>query len=297
MQVAELIKKINANEVTIEQLLAPPGSYLKDIPLDSLRIDVLPSGFPSLDDYMLLKSTQPELIVVGGRPSMGKSAFMFQLALEVSSRATVYVASLEMSKEQVLTRLISGLIDVPISMIQRGLCKPKDLERAKAELAKYDFIIDDRAGLNIGQLCQAIKERHAKEKLGLVIIDYLQLLRVEKGHSKDDEVGSITRSLKELAKDLRVPVVVGSQLNRQNESRGASSGNYRPLLSDLRESGNIEQDADLVLFVHRESRYTGQRPEEADIIVAKNRNGAVGDVVMSYVPTQTKFIDRGASGI
>lgn len=279
----------------LDELLRPAGKYLSEIDLSRLRIDTIPCGFGSLDDYLFLKKDRSELIIIGGRPSMGKSAFMFQIAKQVSKTVPVHVFSLEMDEEQIVTRLVSGMINRPVTAIQRGLISDKELIPAKEELNKLQYIVDDRAGINVHQLCDAAKEWHAQVKTGLIVIDYLQLLRTEKGHSKDDEIGNITKSLKALAKELKVPVIVGSQLNRDCERRGTQTGNYKPMLSDLRESGNIEQDADIVLAVHRESRYTNERPGEADILILKNRNGPVGDILMTYIDNQTLFIDNKGS--
>lgn len=284
------IDLIKQGLVNFDQILYP-GKYLHDIDVKNLKIEVLPSGFRSLDEYMFLKKGRSELVVIGGRPSHGKSALMFQIAYQVSAHTPVHVFSLEMDQEQILTRLISGMINVPISAIQRGHHVEK-VTAARDEIKKTrKYIVDDRAGINIHELADAARQRAKKDGTGLIVIDYLQLLRVEKGHSKDDEIGAITRELKALAKELHVPIVVGSQLNRNNESRGGSGGKYRPQLSDLRESGNIEQDSDLVAFVHRESRYTGLRVDEADIIISKNRNGPSGDIIMKWAPAQTRFED------
>lgn len=289
--VADTMNKIKSGEITLDELLYP-GRMLHDVDVNKLAIKVVPSGFPSLDaEYMLLKENEGELIIVGGRPSMGKSAFMFQIALQVSKTLPVHVFSLEMSQESILRRLLAAKLNRPIAAIQRGLVNEKELTEAKAALAEYKYFIDDRAGLSVELLCDAARSRAKREKTALVVVDYLQLLRTEKGHSRDAEIGSITKELKGLAKDLRCPVVVGSQLNRGCETRGGESGNYRPILSDLRESGNIEQDSDIILAVHREYRYTKQRADEADILLLKNRNGPVGDVVMKFFAAQTMFQD------
>jgi replicative DNA helicase len=284
------INLIKQGLVSFDDILYP-GKYLEDVNTSDLKIDVLPSGFSSLDEYSLLKKGRSELIIIGGRPSHGKSALMFQLAFQVATHTPVHVFSLEMDHQQILTRIVSSMINIPITAIQRGHHVEK-VEAAKREIKlTRKYIVDDRAGINVHELADAARQRHKKDGTGLIVIDYLQLLRTEKGHSKDDEIGRITRELKALAKDLRVPVVVGSQLNRNNELRGGSGGNYRPQLSDLRESGNIEQDADIVALVHRESRYTGLRQEEADVFIVKNRQGTTGEVVMKWIPTQTKFED------
>lgn len=284
-------------EVTIEQVLNP-GKHLADVDIERLAIQTMPSGFPSLDNnYMLLKEGEGELIIVGGRPSMGKSAFMFQLALSVSQWAPVHVFSLEMSQESIVRRLISNLIGRPISAIQMGLVDRKVLHEAKEALKKFNYTIDDTSGLSAGEVADRARSVARSKGTKLVIVDYLQLLKTEKGHSKDAEIGEITKTLKGLAKDLKCPVAVGSQLNRQCEIRGASSGDYRPILSDLRESGNIEQDADIILAVHREYRYTKLNPTKAEILVLKNRNGAVGEVSMEFLAAQTRFEDNGQQEI
>lgn len=270
-----------------------PECHISDINLESLKIDTIPSGWKSLDDYMFLKDKRSELIIVGGRPSMGKSAFMFQLAYNVAQHIPVHVFSLEMDKEQILTRLLAATLNTSITAIQRGLVPPEALAMARQKIVHSKYFIDDRAGLDVHDLCIAAKQAFHRNDTKLIVVDYLQLMRTQKSHTKDDEIGIITKELKALAKDLKVPIIVGSQLNRANEIRGVQSGDYRPMLSDLRESGNIEQDADIVAFVHRESRYTGERRGEADIIIAKNRNGSVGTVNMGFVESQCNFIDRG----
>lgn len=290
----QLFKELSEDPDKIEQILNP-GRQLSDVDLDKLSITVMPSGFDSLDaNYMLLKADEGELIVVGGRPSQGKSALMFQLALHVSQEYPVHVFSLEMSQESIVRRLISQMIRMPVSHIQMGWIDRKVLEDAKEKLKEYKYFIDDSSGISASELADRCRARAKKFKTRLVVIDYLQLLRTEKGHSKDAEIGEITKELKSLARDLQCPVVVGSQLNRQCETRGASTGDYRPILSDLRESGNIEQDSDIILAVHRESRYTKLRQGEADILVLKNRNGNIGETVMKFHPDQTRFEDISA---
>lgn len=287
----DLFDKLSKNPDLIEQVLNP-GKQLSDVSLDKLSITTMPSGFDSLDSgYMLLKESEGELIIVGGRPSSGKSAFMFQLALSVSEKLPVHVFSLEMSQESIVRRLMSQIIHQPISSIQMGWVDRSLLEEARRKLEGYNYIIDDTSGLSASDVCDRARRRFKKHRTRLIVIDYLQLLRTEKGHSKDAEIGEITKELKALARDVGCPVIVGSQLNRQCEIRGSGSGDYRPILSDLRESGNIEQDADIILAVHRESRYTKLRLGEADILVLKNRNGAIGEVTMKFHPAECRFED------
>ncbi len=286
-----LFARLESGEISIDQALNP-GRELHDVDLNKLAISIMPSGFTSLDrEYMFLKANEGELIIVGGRPSAGKSAFMFQLALNVSSYAGVHVFSLEMSQESIVRRLIAQEIGKPVSAIQMGLVPYPDLKKAKEKLKGYKYIIDDSSGLTVNEIVDRAVTRAKTFDTRLIVIDYLQLLKTEKGHSKDSEIGEITKALKYLAKTVKCPVVVGSQLNRNCEIRGMSSGDFKPILADLRESGNIEQDADIVLAVHREYRYTRMRQTEADIIILKNRNGALGEVVMNFFAAQTKFED------
>lgn len=253
----------------------------------------MPSGFPSLDEYMLLKEGKGELVIIGGRPSMGKSAFMFQMAFHLAETQPVHIFSCEMDADQIRARIISGKINKSLTAIQRGYVDDQALLSASKELTKLQYYIDDRSGLSVYQLCDAARTAHKEIGTKCVVVDYLQLLHAEKSYSKNDEVGKITFALKDLARELKVPVIVGSQLSRNSEWRGKETGDYRPGLSDLRDSGSIEQDSDMVLFVHRQSRYTDERPGEADIIIGKNRNGPVGEVILDFCNAQTRFIDRG----
>lgn len=292
----DVFKKLESGELDIDRVLNP-GRRLHDFDVDKLAITIMPSGFPTLDrEYMLLKESEGELIIVGGRPSHGKSALMFQLALNVSERLPVHVFSLEMSQESIVRRLMSQMLGRSVTAIQRGLVERELLEEAKQKLSQYKYVIDDCSGLSALEIADRARTRAKNFGTRLIIIDYLQLLKTEKGHSKDSEIGDITKTLKALATELKCPIVIGSQLNRQCEIRGSSSGDYRPILADLRESGNIEQDADIVLAVHRESRYTRLRMDEADIIILKNRNGSVGETTMKWYGAQTRFEDFGDTG-
>jgi replicative DNA helicase len=293
MNTGALLKEIKSNPEAMGRLLKPPGVFVSEINVKDLVIEVMPSGFPTLDEYMLLKRGRSELVVVGGRTSHGKSAFMFQLGFNVAHYVPVHIISLEMTKEQIMTRMLSGIVDRPIGAIQKGLVSEKELEKAKEKIKDLKLIIDDESGLNVAQISDRIRGWKKSANIGLVIIDYLQLINSDQTHNRSVAIGNNTKALKTLAKELQIPIIVGSQLNRQNEIRGKSSGDYRPVLSDLAESGSIENDCDVALFVHRESRYTQLRSDEADILIVKNRMGVCGDVVMKYFGAQTRFVDVG----
>ena len=293
-QAKSLYDKLQSGELNIDQLLNGGGKYLHDIDVDTLAISSLPSGFPSLDkDYLLLKENEGELIIVGGRPSVGKSAFMFQVALQVSQAFPVHVFSLEMSQASIVRRLLSTIIQRPISAIQMGLVDRTELLKAKEYLKQFNYIIDDQSGLTADEIIDRVKTKFKTHGTKLVIIDYLQIIKKDRGHSTHAEYGEITAKLKTLASDLRCPVIVGSQLNRQCELRE----NKRPILADLKESGSIEQDADMVIAIYREYLHTKLRADEADILILKNRNGSTGECVFKFFGAQAKFADIGLSDI
>jgi len=291
--IVKTLESIKSGAITSEELLYDiKGRNLHDVDLDNLHINIMDSGFSSLDDYLFLKTNRSELIIVGGRPSHGKSAFMFQVAFNVARKDPVHIFSLEMDHEMIVARILAGLLNRPVDAILRGLVDKRELRQAHDKIKALNCFIDERAGLNVAQIADAAKLRAKKHGTKLIVIDYLQIIASKKGYSRNDEVAEISKALKELAKELKVPVIVGSQLNRQCEARGFATGNYQPLLSDLRESGSIEQDADIVVAVHRESKYTGLRQNEADIIILKNRNGPTGEIAMNFFPAQTLFQDK-----
>lgn len=299
----DLQRAIKTGEVDINSLLVQER-HIADFDVEDLAIDIIPSGFPSLDEFGFIKEGRCELIIVGGRPSSGKSAFMFQTAYNVSHTMTVHVFSLEMDNNQIQSRLMTHEINRSLSQIQKRQVAKGLLEQGKERLQGLKYYVDDTAGLTVQEVCSRAIEAQRRINTGIVIIDYLQLMRVQKSHSKDDEIGIITSHLKSLAKTMKVPVMVGCQLNRACEvrgkeiermSHGKDRSGYKPILSDLRDSGNIEQDADIVVFVHRQSMYSGDCQGRADIIVAKNRNGPVGEVKMDFTAQQCRFIDKGDS--
>ncbi len=262
------------------------------------------TGFVELDK--LTTGFHPsDLVIIAARPSMGKTALCLSIALNAAVRAEkptpTIIFSLEMSKPQLVQRLLCAEAKIDIHRLRSGKLGRKEqnqLAIAAGPLHEALVYIDDTAGINVMDIRAKCRRLKAKSQLGMVIIDYLQLMGgVDKAESRQQEISQISRSLKTIAKELDVPVVALSQLSRAVEQR---PGSHRPQLSDLRESGAIEQDADLVLFIYRESVYIrnkeGVNSEEyknvageAEIIIGKQRNGPVGNVKISFIDQYASF--------
>ena len=304
------VEDILANtETKIFNLVQNRGSSeyvpIKDVAIDALRgisrayqskgnITGVPTGFTDLD--FKLSGLQPsDLILVAARPSMGKTAFVLNIAqhVAVTHHTTTAIFSLEMSKVQLVNRLLSLQSGVEAQNIRTG--EINDTQWAKlvesAELiGRASLIIDDTPGISIGELRSKCRKYKLEHNLGLVIIDYLQLMTGNaKAESNQQMISEISRSLKALARELNVPVIALSQLSRAVEKRD----DKRPIMSDLRDSGAIEQDADVVMFIYREDYYNRDiEPEKRDIseiIIAKQRNGPIGTVRLAWIPKYTKF--------
>ncbi len=282
--------KIQSGELSLNQALNP-GKYLHECDPDSLEIHTMPSGFDSLDNKtMLLKKNEGELIIVCGEASMGKSSLMLKIAFNVSIDRPVHIFSLEDSYESIVRRRLAGDLRLDISDIQRGLNKDR-IVPGLAALEKRSFFIDDTGGLSVDEICDRARNRHKKAGTELIVVDHLQVMGINPSHSRAQEIGNATYKLKALGKELKCPVMLASQLNRQNASRE----NKRPQLSDLKESSSIEQNADIVVSVFREYRYTKLRQFEADVSVLKNRNGPIDDFVFQFKPSLADFEDVGMS--
>jgi replicative DNA helicase len=259
---------------------------------EGLSMTGTPSGFKDLDE--LTGGFQPgNMIVLAARPSMGKSALMINIAENASVKYEKPVAlfSLEMSETELAQRFIASQAKIDGDDLRKGRVRqdrwPKVIA-ATEKLASSPLFVDDSSDLGILELRAKARRLHSRQDLGLVVIDYLQLMRPEdSSNSRVEQIGQISRGLKMLARELSVPVIAVSQLSRAVESRP----DKRPLLSDLRESGNIEQDADLVMFIYRDDYYNkeSERPGEADLIIAKHRNGPIGDVSLTFMPRYPKF--------
>ena len=264
----------------------------------SKRIKGISTGFTKLDE-MTSGMHGGDLFILAGRPSMGKTAFALNIAQHVSLRLkqTAAVFSLEMSKESLLTRMLCAAARVDSQRFRSGYLTQEErrkLNQALSELVESPLYIDDTAGLHLMDMHAKLRRlKSERGKIGLVIVDYLQLMSGRgRYENRNQEVSALSRGLKLLAKELSVPMMVLSQLSRAVETR---QGDHRPQLSDLRESGSIEQDADLVGFVFREEVYNRDREDLkglAELIIAKQRNGPVGTVNLVFLHAQTKFENR-----
>ncbi|WP_371364953.1 Replicative DNA helicase [Sporomusa rhizae] len=257
----------------------------------------LPTGFKDLDK--LTSGLQPsDLILIAARPSMGKTAFVLNIAQNIAIKEKKAVAffSLEMSKEQLVQRMLCAEAPIDAQRLRIGELENSDwdkLVRAADRLAAAPIFIDDTAGITVMEMRSKARRLKIEHDLQLIIIDYLQLMQGSSGSSKNEnrqqEISEISRSLKALARELKVPVIALSQLSRGVESRQVK----KPMLSDLRESGSLEQDADIVAFIYREDYYEPEteRKNITDIIVAKHRNGPVDSVQLFFHKQFTKFSD------
>lgn len=254
----------------------------------------IPTGFNSLD-YKLSGLQPSDMILIAARPSMGKTAFVLNIAQHVTLKENMATAifSLEMSKEQLVNRLFALQAPMDAQLLRSGNLADSDwskLMEAAGQIAASPLIIDDTPGISISELRSKCRKYKLEHDLKLVIIDYLQLMSGSgKGDSRQQEVSDISRSLKQLARELNVPVIALSQLSRQVEQRPE----HRPMLSDLRESGAIEQDADVVMFIYRDDYYNKDTEKKgiAEIIIAKQRNGPIGTVELAWLPEFTRFED------
>ncbi|MDO4343950.1 MAG: replicative DNA helicase [Eubacteriales bacterium] len=252
----------------------------------------IPTGFIDLD-YKTAGFQPSDLILVAARPSMGKTALVLNIAQHMAFRENVTVAifSLEMSKEQLVNRLFSLESRVDSQAIRTGNLSDDDwakLIEGATVIGQSNLIIDDTPGISIMELRSKCRKYKMEHNLGIIIIDYLQLMTgSRRSESRQQEISDISRSLKAIARELNVPVVALSQLSRAVEQRP----DHRPMLSDLRESGAIEQDADVVMFIYRDDYYNKDtaKPNVAEIILAKQRNGAIGTIELAWLPQYTKF--------
>ena len=294
-RVFELVQKRNTGDyVPIKQVVLNALDKIEKSSKTKGTVTGIPTGFIDLD-YKTSGLQPSDLILVAARPSMGKTAFVLNIAQHVAFRSnkTVAIFSLEMSKEQLVNRLFSLESQVDAQLLRTGNLKDSDWEmliEGAGVIGKSKMIIDDTPGISISELRSKCRKFKLEQGLDLIIIDYLQLMTGRVGgraESRQQEISDISRSLKGLARELNVPVIALSQLSRAVEQRP----DHRPMMSDLRESGAIEQDADVVMFIYRDDYYNKDTDMKniAEIIIAKQRNGPIGTVNLAWLPNYTKF--------
>jgi replicative DNA helicase len=282
----------------VKELMWPTMERIEALQRGGKTITGVASGFTDLDE--LTSGFQPaDLVIVAARPSMGKTALVLNIAqyAAIEKNVPVAVFSLEMSKESLVQRMLTAEGRVDAQKMRKGLLRDEDysrLARAAGILSGAPIWIDDSAGITLLEIRSKARRLKADQDIGMVVIDYLQLIQgPASSESRQQEISQISRSLKALAKELAVPVIALSQLSRAPEQR---AGDHRPQLSDLRESGAIEQDADLVMFIYRQEIYDGPTDKDgnslegrAEVIVGKQRNGPIGLVNLFFHKAYTRF--------
>jgi replicative DNA helicase len=300
----EIIEKVETSTNYINQQKLSEKFYSAAEIIDEIFVEMktklekkeserLKSSFRDLDS-ILQGFEKSDLIIIAGRPSMGKTAFSLNLGKNIveNYKIPLVIFTLEMSRQQILYRLISTESKIISSRLKNGKMTMKEwqeLSKTMEKISQWPIFIDDNPNINLLEIRSKLRKIfNGKIKNGIVIIDYLQLMRTNlKSENRVQEISHITRSLKILAKELKIPIIVLSQLSRGIEQRA----NKRPMLSDLRESGSIEQDADIVIMLYREDYYAEKKTNKqiTELIIAKHRNGPVGTVRVLFNPSITKY--------
>jgi replicative DNA helicase len=277
----------------IKEMLWPTMERIETLQRSGKAITGVPSGFVDLDG-LTSGFQRAEMVVVAARPSMGKTAFCLNIAANAAAEGHgVAIFSLEMSKESLVQRMLTATARVDSHRVRQGSLRDSDftqLARAAGLLQTYQVWIDDTPSITLLEMRSKARRLKIDNDLKLIMVDYLQLMRSpEYSENRVQEISDISRSLKALARELEVPVIAVSQLSRASEQRG---GERKPILSDLRDSGAIEQDADLVIFIHRPEYYDREDESKrglAEVMLAKNRNGPTGDVQLKFTREYTRF--------
>ena len=279
----------------IKDILVDSITQLEELYNRKQHITGVPTGFADLD-YRTAGLHGSELILVAARPAMGKSAFALNIATNAALRgnAPVAIFSLEMSKEQMVNRILCSEAMVDSNKVRTGKLEDEDwgkIAEAIGPLSESGIYVDDTPGISVMEIRAKCRKLKLEKNIGLVVIDYLQLVQGsgKRNASREQEISEISRSLKILAKELNVPVIALSQLSRAVEQRP----DHRPMLSDLRESGAIEQDADIVMFLYRDDYYNedSEKKNIAEVIIAKHRGGSTGTVDLGWLGSYTKFVN------
>ena len=279
----------------IKDVLVESFTQLEELYNRKQHITGVPSGFSELD-YKTAGFHGSDLVLIAARPAMGKSAFALNIATNAALRANVPVVifSLEMSKEQMVNRILCSEAMVDSNKVRTGKLEDDDWTKLAASigpLSEAEIYIDDTPGISVMEIRAKCRKLKLEKNIGMVVIDYLQLVQGSnrKGGTREQEISEISRSLKILAKEIGVPVIALSQLSRAVEQRP----DHRPMLSDLRESGAIEQDADIVMFLYRDDYYNpeSEKKDIAEVIIAKHRGGSLGTVDLLWLGSYTKFVN------
>ncbi len=294
-RIFQLVQKRNTGEfVPIRQVVMNVMDKIEAASRNSGSVTGIATGFYDLD-YKTAGFQPSDLILIAARPSMGKTAFVLNIAQNVAFKQgkSIAIFSLEMSKEQLVNRMLSMESKVDSQHIRVGNLNDQEWEKlieSAGVVGRSKLIIDDTPGISVAELRSKCRKMKLENDLSMIIIDYLQLMSGSgRTESRQQEISDISRSLKAIARELSVPVVALSQLSRAVEQRP----DHRPMLSDLRESGAIEQDADVVMFIYRDDYYNhdSEKKDVAEIIIAKQRNGPIGTVELVYQPMFTRFVN------
>ena len=292
-KVFQLVQKRTTDDfVPIRQVVMNALERIETAARNKGSVTGVPTGFVDLD-YRTAGMQPSDLILIAARPSMGKTALALNIAQYVAFKKNMSIAifSLEMSKEQLVNRMFSLESNVDAQKLRTGQLNDQDWERlieSAGIIGKSNLIIDDTPGISVAELRSKCRKYKLEQNLSMIIIDYLQLMTGSgRTDSRQQEISDISRSLKSIARELNVPVIAVSQLSRAVEQRP----DHRPMLSDLRESGAIEQDADVVMFIYRDDYYNHDTDKKgiSEIIIAKQRNGPIGTVELAWLPEYTKF--------
>lgn len=292
-RVFQLVQRRNTEDFTpIRQVVMNAMDRVEAASRNKGSVTGIPTGFLDLD-YKTAGMQPSDLVLIAARPSMGKTAFVLNIAQHVAFKQnkTVAIFSLEMSKEQLVNRMFSLESNIDAQNLRTGQLSDEEWEKlieSAGVIGRSNLYIDDTPGISIAELRSKCRKLKLEKNLSMIIIDYLQLMSGSgRSESRQQEISDISRSLKAVARELSVPVLALSQLSRAVEQRP----DHRPMMSDLRESGAIEQDADVVMFIYRDDYYNHETEKKdiAEIIIAKQRNGAIGTIELAWLPKYTKF--------
>ena len=297
----QIIFNINREMKNVRSGLIKLGSILPDVYHNLSRLSqgeivqgAVPTPYPDLNEILMGGLHATDLIIVAARPAMGKTSLAMNIAgyVAVTEKIPVVVFSLEMGRDQLALRMLASEAQINQTKVRTAMLKREEwsvLVDAMNLISEAPLYIDDTAGISPMEIRSKLRRLASREDIGLVVIDYLQLMTANgRNDSREQEISDISRTMKAIAKEFNVPVIALSQLNRRVEQRG---DNKRPQMSDLRESGAIEQDADIICFIYRDEVYNPDTPHKglAEVIIAKHRNGPTDTVKLTWIPELTKF--------